>query len=152
MPYGQPKIVYNAGAGNVTLQAIAPVNFTCYAEQVRHDNVASGGAVRESVTERRDLLIQFTLTTFVAPEAGRHDGFRDWAVFISWALAGGVFDLYPNSAIDEHYHCVVEERAAKPQRAGPGVFQQTFVFRVLSDELAPANHAQVMMRFHGVAP
>jgi hypothetical protein len=144
---GLPKIVYTpAGSSAVVLQFVnGPQNFTCYTEGRLHDNLATGGQARERVVENLDLMIEFTMPAMDLAAVNA------WDLFMQFALAGGQFDFYPNSDINEQYHCVAEGKKFQPKRVGLQRYSESFRFRVLPDALAPAGPSQVLARFHGVA-
>jgi len=89
-----PSIVYNPGTGPVTLLVQHPMRFQCAGdyEAARHDNIASSG-VRESILERIDTFQDFTMEWVGAgPEVNA------WNAFVLYALGGGQFSYYPDSA------------------------------------------------------
>lgn len=87
-----PKIVFPSGGGTTLTLQYPPKNlpYKTY-DAVRHDNVASSGAV-ERIYERRDeflnIFMEYVKTG--ADVAG-------WDAFLQYALAGGSFDYYPDS-------------------------------------------------------
>lgn len=142
---GQPKIVYDAGAGPVTLQCVdGPKDFHCYYKSRVHDNVATSG-YRERVFEHSDMLISFTM-----PAMTVGDALPAWNAFMTWALQGGTFNFYPNSQLADYYHCVVEGDGFDPVRVGPGRYSATFTFRIVPDAYAPGDPAFVLQKFYGV--
>src|SRR3954463_10092771 len=89
-----PKIVFPSGGGT-TLTLQYPQKNLPYKtyEAVRHDNVASSGAV-ERIYERRDEY----LNIFMEYVKTGSD-VAAWDAFIQYALAGGSFDYYPDSTV-----------------------------------------------------
>lgn len=89
-----PAIVYPYGSGSATLLFQRPPRrVPAYsAVAVRHDNVASSG-VRESVLERIDNFLELDMD-FV----GSGGDVTAWAQFMNFALQGGVFAYFPDSA------------------------------------------------------
>lgn len=153
---GLPKIVYYpatldppswTGAQEPVELAFAngPQNFICYTEGRVHDNLATGGQARERVVEHLDLMIEFTMPAMDLA------ALNQWELFMQFALAGGQFDFYPNSAINERYHCLADDTRFQPRRAGFQRYSASFLFRIVPDSLAPAGSSQVLARFHGVA-
>ncbi len=140
-----PKIVYDAGAGAVTLQCVrGPAGFGCWAKARVHDNVATSG-LRERVFEETDLFISFTM-----PALRVGEDYGAWAAFAAWAMQGGQFEFYPDGAQAEKHHCVDEGDGWETTRVGPGVYSAAFSWRIVPDALAPADAGEVMERFYGV--
>jgi hypothetical protein len=162
--YG-PKIVYGSGptvllfvggVGDNNWDYCWPRDFTCYAQPVSHSNVASSGAVVETIVESLPLMVSFTMPALrIGNDNGTPGGeLAAWAAFMqSWALLGNTFDFYPCIAINEHYHCVIEEQAKQkgfhPTRVAPGLYSESFVFRILVDSLTPTAPDVVIRRFYG---
>ncbi len=143
---GLPKIVYDAGAGPVVLQCVrGPQGFRASWSTRKHDNLATSG-LRERVVEGSDILIAFTMGHMKVD-----DDLPAWSAFAKFALGGGQFDFYPNVDINEHYHCVSEDEEWLPERVAPGMYAAGVVFRVVPDEVAPADPGQVLKRFNGIA-
>ncbi len=90
-----PKIVYDPGTGPTTLTFQRPPRFVpaYYTAAVRHDNVASSG-VRESIYERADQFLEFEME-WVASGTD----VTNWNSFMVYALKGGQFSYYPDSAL-----------------------------------------------------
>lgn len=143
---GLPKIVYDAGAGAVTLTFLrGPQGFRCFYQARAHDNLATSG-VRERVLEGNDILIAFSM------ESLRVDGdLPEWAAWAKWALGGGQFDFYPDRNLPDYYHCVSEDEGFEPLRVAPRVYRADFTLRVVPDGQAPADPSVVMERFYGIA-
>jgi len=140
------KIVYNAGAGAVTLQcARGPRNFRCWYKSRVHDNLATSG-IRERVVEAHDILIAFEM-----PALRVGDDLDDWAVFMKWALGGGAFEFYPDAALATKYNCVSDDEGFEPVWTAPGQYAAAFKLRIVPDSLFPADPSVVMLRFYGVA-
>jgi hypothetical protein len=141
-----PKVVYDAGAGPVTLQfARGPQNFKPYFASVIHDNEATSGA-RERVTERNDLLLSFSMGYMRVD-----DDLAGWSAFMAWALGGGQFSFYPNAALADYYTCVSEDEGFEPALVAPGIYGAAFVWRVWPDARMPAGPGVVLARFYGIA-
>jgi len=141
---GLPKVSYDAGAGNVTLQFVrGPQGFKCQAKAIAHDNEATSG-IRERVVERTELLLTFSMLAL------RVDGdLPAWATFMTWALQGGTFAFSPDSDLTDYYNCVSEDEEFSPELRGPGVYSAAFVWRIVPDALAPAGPGVVLRRFYG---
>ena len=139
------KIVYNPGSGDVTLTSVrGPNNFQCAYRSRVHDNLATSG-FRERVFEASDMVISFTMPAMVV------DGdLPDWCAFMTFALAGGQFDFYPNSALSDHYHCVSEDEGFAPARVAPARYSASFRFQIVPDDHAPGDPAYVLQKFYGV--
>ncbi len=90
-----PKIVYDAGAGPVTLNFQRPPRFVPAYDygSVRHDNVSSAG-VREAIYERADQFFEFEME-WVAIGSD----IQAWNSFMQYALKGGQFSYYPDSSL-----------------------------------------------------
>jgi hypothetical protein len=144
---GLPKVVYNAGSGNVVLQFVrGPQDFLCYLKARVHDNVATSG-IKERVVEAQDSMIKFGMGCIRVS-----DDLVAWSAFMAYALMGGTFDFYPNSAINEHYHCVSDDEEFAIARTAPGQYSATLQWRIVPDTQAPAGGpAQVMKRFYGIS-
>jgi hypothetical protein len=100
-----PKIVYDAGAGPVTLQFLAPVTMVPGTDliAVRHDNIASSG-VRETILERIDEFLEFTMQRIVIGA-----DLAAWDAFMRYALQGGTFDYYPDAELPDFSVYTLEE-------------------------------------------
>jgi len=89
-----PQIVYDPGTGPVALLFQRPprrVPAFSFAA-TRHDNIASSG-VRESIVERIDQFLELEME-YVALGSD----VQNWSSFMLWALRGGPFAYYPDSA------------------------------------------------------
>jgi hypothetical protein len=140
-----PKLVYNAGAGAVTLQfQRGPKDFRCELSAKVHDNVATSG-LRERVHERADMLVSFAMPSLVVG-----DDYDQWAAFAAWALRGGQFDFYPNASIDYHFHCIADDDGFSPVRVAVKRYSATFAWRVVPDAAMPTSVAVVMESFYGL--
>ncbi len=142
-----PKIVYNPGGGDVTLQFLrGPQDFKCFYRSRVHDNLATGG-LRERVVEANDMLITFGMGAMRIT-----DDLDDWAAFMAWALAGGQFSFWPDAALaTDYYHCVSDDEGFEYSRNAPGQYGAAFRWRIVPDSQAPANPGVVMKRFYGIA-
>lgn len=141
------KIVYNAGAGNVTLTLKrGPLNFRPYWDGRLHDNLGTDGSKRERVIENLDILISFEM-----PHLLLQDDMTAWASFEAFALPGGGFQLYPSDQLTEKYNCVLEDSKFEMTRNAPQKYGAPVVIRILQDAQAPADPAQVLRRFYGIS-
>lgn len=141
-----PKVVYNPGGGPVTLQFVrGPAEFQARDVMAGHDNTATSG-IRERVVERVTVEISGTM-----PALRVSEDLAAWGTFMRFALAGGSFQFYPDAAAAEYYNCVSGDDAWAPQPVGPGRYSARFRFLVVPDAQAPANAADVLRRFYGVA-
>lgn len=141
-----PKIVYNAGGGNVTLSfARPPQDFTSYAAPVVHDNIATSGQ-KERLLEYRHQFIAFTMPYLRVP-----GDLIEWGAFMDWALGGGEFDFYPDAALATFFTCTVEGDRFEPRRNAPGQYSADFLFRIVPGATEPADPTVVMKRYYGIA-
>lgn len=156
---GVPQINYNPGSGaNVFNFQRGPQNFIAEDMVTRHDNLATIG-LRESVYERTDILISFTMPGLLLASGG---DFADWKNFYSWALQGGLFIFAPNTDVTYapspwsgslfYFDCVLEDTGFKPKRVGLGRYSLDCKFRVVPDNLRPSNSGMVMDAFWGLTP
>lgn len=142
-----PKIIYNAGAGNVTLQCVrGPRDFRCGYKTRAHDNLATSG-LRERVFEANDILISFVMEQMAVTS-----DLPSWTAFAQWALSGGAFKFYPDAALSDYYNCVSDDDGFEPARTGPGRYSAAFHFRIVPDGQAPdGGPGEVLERFYGIA-
>lgn len=143
-----PKIIYDAGAGDVTLLfKRGPQGFQCTTQTRANDNLATSG-LRERVLEGHDLLISFVMPALVVG-----DDLGDWSAFMRWALGGGNFKLYLDAGADpgDYYTCTCEQKVFESQWQGPARYAASFDFRIVPDAQAPADDGAVMERFYGVS-
>ena len=140
------KIVYHPLAVDVTLTFVrGPVNFKPYFDGRLHDNLATGGAVRERVVENLDILIGFETPHLII------DGdMAAWGAFESFALLGGGFKFYPCDALSDYYNCVLEDSKWEPVRNAPKKYAAAVVLRVLQDAQAPSGPDVILRRFYGL--
>ncbi len=89
-----PQIIYNPGAGPVTLAFNYPPRTVPAYESVatRHDNLASSG-VRESILERIDNFLELAMETVLSGL-----DVAAWNSFMQYALTGGQFAYYPDNS------------------------------------------------------
>ncbi len=119
-----PMIVYDSGAGPTTLNLQQlPRHAPAYMyEAIRHDNVASSG-VRESVTERIDRFFQLEMEYVAAgPDVS------NWAAFMQYALGGGQFSYYSDSAETSFTNCWLEDTSWTAEYKSAG--QYTFSLKL----------------------
>lgn len=137
------KIIYDPGSGDVTLVSKrGPNQFRCWYQSRVHDNLATSG-LRERILEGSDILIAFMMPSHIVD-----DDLPDWAAFMTFALGGGQFDFYPNSAGADYYTCVLEDDSWDPVRVAPGRYQASYRFRVVAN--APGDPASALQKFCGV--
>jgi len=89
--YGlEPKIVYPSGGGTTLfIEPTARFVPAFSKKAVRHDSYSTAG-IRESVLERIDNFLQFSVEWLKAGGQA-----ADWRAFADYSLAGGPFDYYP---------------------------------------------------------
>jgi len=139
-----PKIIYNAGAGNVTVTfSRGPQGFQAWPKAVGHTNVATSG-LTESVQERVEIHVSFNMQ-----HVRIDDDYVAWSAFIAWALPGGQFKFYPDSTQATYYNCVMEGDEAQFPWKAPRVYSGAFHFRILPDSAAPSNAGEVMRKYYG---
>jgi hypothetical protein len=123
---GYPKIVYTpSGGSEQTLNfSYPPRQQPGYLKTaVRHDNISTAG-VRESVLERIDTFLEFTMDYL---QAGTD--LADWSEFLDYALTGGVFAYYPDASQAAFINCLLENTDAQIAYKAPGVYSLTLKFR-----------------------
>lgn len=140
-----PKIIYDAGAGAVTLTfARGPQGFRCTSKATVHDNQATSG-IRERVMERVELVLSFTMGHLRVD-----DDLDDWSTFMAWALVGESFQFFPDSAQATYYNVVSADEGFDPARVAPGVYSASFVWLIVPDVVsAAATTGSVMRQFYG---
>jgi len=118
-----PQIIYNPGTGPVTLTILRPMRFQCAYdyEAKRHDNIASSG-VREAILERIDTFFNFTMEW-----VGIGADVDAWNDFMLYALQGGQFQYYPDSASADYSNYWLEDTNWNAAYKAPG--QYTFKMR-----------------------
>lgn len=134
MSYPIPKFVYNPGMGDVTfIPTYPPVKKQPVNEldATRHDSITSSG-IQQSVTERIDDIQSYDFET--VPQAD----LASWYSFMSYALGGGLFYVYPDSTLTTNNGFYLKDMNWKPQWA----FFQTFKFTINMRKAKPAvSHA-----------
>ena len=139
-----PKIVY--GGGPTTLQfKRGPQAFVPYWKPRLHDNVSTSGAARERVVENPDILISFQMQHLVID-----DDMPGWMTFMAFALAGGEFEFFPNSAMTDFYNCVDDLGEWAPKYTAPKKYSASFRLRVLVDAQTPSDPGVILKRFYGI--
>ena len=121
-----PKIVYTAAGG-----AEQTLNFSSPPRQqpgylktaIRHDNISTAG-VRESVLERIDAFLEFTMDYI---QAG--SDLADWAAFLDYALTGSSFAFYPDASQAAYVNCLLENTDAQMAYKAPGFYSLTLKLR-----------------------
>ncbi len=121
-----PKIVYTLDNGtDQTLNfAFPPKQQPAYVKTgVRHDNVSTAG-VRESILERIDDFLEFTLDSI---RSGAD--LSDWQGFLDYALTGAPVALYPDSALPTFINYTLEDTETRIEYKSPGVYSLALRFR-----------------------
>lgn len=92
--YVVPKFIYNSNTfiPQFPSKGKVPVDKQ---SATRQDSISSSG-LRQSITERIDRVLTLDFQTI--PESD----VADWDSFISWVLAAGQFDYYPDASLTSH--------------------------------------------------
>lgn len=118
-----PKIVYPSGGAN-TLNFARPPRFVPFDKRnaARYDHVSSAGVV-ESVYQRTDLFLQFTMEY-----VGAGSDVTAWQSFIANAEQGNAFDYYPDasSGTNSKYRLVATDWTPKYKQLGQYTFDMLF--------------------------
>ena len=121
-----PKIVYTPAAGSEQTLSFSspPRQQPGYLKTaIRHDNISTAG-VRESVLERIDAFLEFTMDYI---QAG--SDLADWSAFLDYALTGGPFAFYPDASQTGYINCLLENTDAQIAYKAPGLYSLTLKFR-----------------------
>ncbi|HUY12397.1 MAG TPA: hypothetical protein VMX16_02050 [Terriglobia bacterium] len=120
-----PQIVYNSGAGPVTLIFnYPPRSVPAYASTAtRHDNLASSG-VRESILERIDNFLELSLETVLSGA-----DVTAWNLFMQYALTGGQFAYFPDSLQSSFTNYWLEGTNWKAGYKAAGIYSFKMKFR-----------------------
>jgi hypothetical protein len=121
-----PKIVYTpAGGTEQTLNFSSPPRQQpgYLKTAIRHDNISTAG-VRESVLERIDAFLEFTMDYL---QAGTD--LANWTAFLDYALTGGPFAFYPDASLTGFTNCMLENTDAQIAYKAPGLYSLTLKFR-----------------------
>ena len=121
-----PKIVYTpAGGTEQTLSfTSAPRQQPGYAKSaVRHDNISTAG-IRESVLERIDAFLEFSVDYI---QAG--NDLENWSNFLDFALTGAPFAYYPDASQTGFINCLLEDTSDTVAYVSPGVYSVKVKFR-----------------------
>jgi hypothetical protein len=120
-----PQIVYDAGAGPVTLAFRRPPRkVPAYQyNAVRHDNISSAG-VREAVLERIDTFLELEME-WVRIGAD----VQAWNQFMQFALAGGQFAYYPDASQPAFTNYWIEDTNWTAAYKAPGQYTFKLKFR-----------------------
>ncbi len=121
-----PKIVYiPAGGTEQTLEFTSPPRQQpgYLKTSIRHDNISTAG-IRESVLERIDAFLEFTMDYI---QAGTD--LANWASFLDYALTGGPFAFYPDASEPGYINCLIENTTAQVAYKAPGLYSLTLKFR-----------------------
>jgi hypothetical protein len=145
-----PVISYQPGQAPITLAfQRGPQGFVCRARGVRNRNVATSGAV-ETVEERVEFLLSFTMPLLVVGGGGSDDVFEAWATWFHWALGGGSFVFYPHSGDSQTYwNCTLESDEWAPAYLGPRGYSLAVELRIIPDEYAPDDAGEVYAAMFG---
>ena len=121
-----PKIVYTpTGGSEQTLSFSSPPRQQpgYMKTAVRHDNISTAG-VRESVLERIDAFLEFTMDYL---QAGTD--LANWTAFLDYALTGGPFTFYPDASQPGYISYLLENTDAQIAYKAPGLYSLTLKFR-----------------------
>jgi hypothetical protein len=121
-----PKIVYTLEDGtDQTLNfAFPPRQQPAYVKTaVRHDNISTAG-VRESVLERVDEFLEFTMDSI---RTGAD--LEAWQAFLDYALGGAPFAFYADSSQAAFINYALEDTETRIEYKSPGVYSLTLKFR-----------------------
>ncbi|PYV20981.1 MAG: hypothetical protein DMG24_20965 [Acidobacteria bacterium] len=120
-----PQIVYNPGAGNITLSfERQPRRVPAYQKvATRHDNIATSG-VREAVVERVDQFLAFEME-----HVGTGLDVTAWANFMDYALQGGQFSYYPDASQSSFTNYWLEDTDWMAEYKGVGRYTFKLKFR-----------------------
>lgn len=121
-----PKIVYTpTGGTEQTLTFVFPPRALPGYQKVavRHDNVSTAG-VRESVLERTDEFMEFTME-FIKTGTD----LANWQAFLDHAMTGAAFAYYPDSAQAAFSNYLLEDTEAAIKWKAPGVYTITLKLR-----------------------
>lgn len=121
-----PKFVYNPGGGAVTLTPTYPATGKVPVDALaatRADSITSDGH-RQTVVERIDSIKPLVFPYI--PEAD----LAAWSSFLSYALAGGPFDYYPDHTSGTHTSYELSDEGWQPQRVGRGLYSFTINLRL----------------------
>jgi hypothetical protein len=120
-----PQIVYNPGSGNVTLLfKYPPRSVTGFdMEAAAHDNISSAG-VRERIIERIDNFLELEM-----PYIAIGPDLSNWQTFFQFALAGGQFSYYPDSAQSSFTNYWLEDAKEIAAYKHPGIYSFKLRFR-----------------------
>jgi len=116
-----PKFHYN---GNDFIPTYPPKGKVSVDKQsaTRSDSISSSG-LRQSVTERIDRVL--TLEFPSIPEGD----LTNWDAFISWILAAGQFDYYPDSTLSSSNTYQVVDTDLGPEWVGYMLYKITLNLR-----------------------
>jgi hypothetical protein len=117
-----PKIVYtpDGQTANTVTFTYPPSKVPPYSRTaVRHDNLSSAG-LRESILERIDDILEVQV-----PVITLHD-LIFWEEFFDYALTGGGFDYYPDSAYPDFTTYALVDTEASIERKAPQLFSAKF--------------------------
>ena len=114
-----PKIVYTpTGGTEQTLNFARPPRQQPGFQKVavRHDNVSTAG-LRESVLERTDEFLEFTLEWV---EAGAD--LANWRTFLDHALTGETFAYFPDASQAGFTNYLLEDSETTVEYKAPGAY------------------------------
>ena len=121
-----PKIIYNPGSGNVTLQFLRPARKVPYAWQTaeRTDTISTAG-VKQSILKRIDNFLEFEME-WIARGSAEGDA---WVSFMAYALTGGPFSYYPDASQSANTTYTLEETDFNLAYKAPGQHTYKMKFR-----------------------
>ncbi len=120
-----PKIIYDPGTGLTTLSFLRQPRKVpaYYSEIARLDNVATSG-VRESLSLRTDNFLEFEME-WVAIGTD----VQAWNTFMQFALKGGQFSYFPDSALAAFTNYWLEHTTWRPDYKSVGQYTFRMKFR-----------------------
>jgi hypothetical protein len=121
-----PKIVYTPEGG--TEQTLSfqfpPAGQPGFSKvAVRHDNTSTAG-IRESVLERVDAFLEFTLDWIRLGS-----DLDSWRAFLDFALTGAAFAYYPDASQPGFTNYLLEDTEAKIEFKAPSAYSLTLKLR-----------------------
>lgn len=121
-----PQIVYTQPDGSQVTLAFAypPSQVPAYHKvATRHDNISSAG-VRESVLERVDEFLEFTVSPIQSGvECAK------WRAFLDAALGGGLVAFYSDASLPAFTNYWLEDTESTLAYRAPGVYSLSLKLR-----------------------
>ena len=127
MPFLTPKIVYNAGAGPVTVAPTYPDVSKPYMDPIeatRHDSFASSG-IRQTMTERVDTIRNIVFDSVPWSDLPM------WAAWALYAVQGGSFQYYPDASATAFQTFELMDNKVTPQFVCRGLSKLAFKIRLV---------------------